>query len=193
MRFTPNTVYHIYNRGNNKQRIFFSEANYLFFLRKLQNHIAQHCEILCWCLMPNHFHFMVYATSKSCEEDYGSIKLKIQSLTYWIGIIQSSYAQTINKQNGTTGSLFQSKPKAKELPESDHIIRCLHYIHQNPFKAQMVQKPGDWRFSSFLDYAGQRFGTLCNQSRLFDLTGYDKEAFLIDSASDVSDTDLFYY
>jgi putative transposase len=186
MRFEPHSVYHIYNRGNNKQPIFFSEANYLFFFGKLQKHITPHADILCWCLMPNHFHLMVYATEKSCKESYGSIKLKIQALSYWIGIIQSSYAQAINKQNGTTGSLFQCKTKAKSLSEKEDIIRCLHYIHQNPLKAGLVWHLHEWQFSSFKDYEGTRDTMLCNQALLYSLTGCNKTSLLENSNQQIS-------
>lgn len=192
MRFAPDTVYHIYNRGNNKQRIFFSEENYTFFLEKIRKNILPQCEILSWCLMPNHFHLMIYATDKSCIENYGSESLKIQALAYWIGIVQSSYAQAINKQNGTSGSLFQSKTKAKPLTDSSDIIRCFYYVHQNPFKAHMVKKLEDWGFSSFSDYVGLRSGSFCNQKLLFDLTGYEKDDFLKDCYRDIGDIDGFY-
>ena len=192
MRFSPNTVYHIYNRGNNKKRIFFSEHNYLFFIQKISKHIRPQCEILTWCLMPNHFHILVYATDKSCSENYGTSKLRIQALTYWIGIVQSSNAQAINKQNGTTGSLFQCKTKAKEIYESENIARCLRYIHQNPLKANMVDKMEDWEFSSFKDYAGLRNGTLCNQELLFNLTNSNTALIQENSESAIEMTDLFY-
>lgn len=120
------------------------------------------------------------------------MNLRIQSLTYWIGIVQSSYAQAINKQNGTTGSLFQSKTKAKALNESDDIIRCLHYIHQNPIKANLVRKLEAWEFSSFPDYAGSRNGKLCDQHLLFNLTNSDNEMVLENINSIIEITDSFY-
>ena len=49
-------IYHIYNRGNNKQRIFFQKENYLYFLRKCHQYIKPVSNIFAWCLMPNHFH-----------------------------------------------------------------------------------------------------------------------------------------
>ena len=52
-------LYHIYNQGNNRQRIFLERANYLFFLEKIRNHVLPYADLLAWCLMPNHFHLMV--------------------------------------------------------------------------------------------------------------------------------------
>jgi putative transposase len=67
MQFAANHIYHIYNRGNNSQPIFFSIENYLFFLKKVRTHLLQHVDILAWCLMPNHFHFMVYVNEVEVE------------------------------------------------------------------------------------------------------------------------------
>ncbi len=60
MLFETGNLYHIYNQGNNRQQIFFSHENYIFFLKKLKKHILPHADILAWCLMPNHFHLMIY-------------------------------------------------------------------------------------------------------------------------------------
>ena len=53
-------IYHIYNQGNNRQQIFFNRENYLYFLRKMKEYILPYGDIMAWCLMPNHFHWMVY-------------------------------------------------------------------------------------------------------------------------------------
>jgi putative transposase len=158
MRFIENEIYHIYNQGNNKQPIFFNHSNYNYFLSRIRNDWQPHCEILAYCLMPNHFHLMVQATEKSCIEipSYGGKPMQL--LARKIGLTLSSYAQHINRQNKTTGSLFQQKTKAKciSTPETgqttlrrgptqstpSYIINCMHYIHQNPWRAKLVTK---WR------------------------------------------------
>ncbi|MBK7939218.1 MAG: hypothetical protein IPJ82_20030 [Lewinellaceae bacterium] len=55
MLYQPSTMYHIYNQGNNRQQVFFNLDNYLFFLRKIRSHLLECTDILCYCLMPNHF------------------------------------------------------------------------------------------------------------------------------------------
>jgi len=60
MLFESGHIYHIYNQGNNRQRIFFKRENYLFFLEKIKNHVLPYADILAYCLMPNHFHLMGY-------------------------------------------------------------------------------------------------------------------------------------
>ena len=75
------------------------------------------------------------------------------------------YTKAINKQNKTTGSLFQQNTKAKCLSKggNNYDYICIHYIHQNPLKAKLVKKMEDWDYSSFKDYCGLRKGTLCNK------------------------------
>ena len=60
MQFEKNHLYHIYNRGNNSQKIFFNRDNYLFFTNKIKKHILSYADILAYCLMPNHFHLIVH-------------------------------------------------------------------------------------------------------------------------------------
>jgi putative transposase len=60
MDFKPNAIYHIYNQGNNRQQIFFSEENYLFFIKKMRTYLLPYGDLLCYCLMPNHFHWLFY-------------------------------------------------------------------------------------------------------------------------------------
>jgi len=63
MIFEQGHLYHIYKQGNNRQHIFFSRENYLFFLAKIKKHILPYADILAWCLMPNHFHLMVHVNN----------------------------------------------------------------------------------------------------------------------------------
>ena len=60
MQFEPGHLYHVYNRGNNSEKVFFTRANYLFFLEKIKKHVLSHADILAWCLMPSHFHLMIH-------------------------------------------------------------------------------------------------------------------------------------
>jgi len=177
MKFETHSVYHIYNKGNNSQKIFFTEANYLFFLDKIRKELIPHGDLLCYCLMPNHFHLIIH--SHELEIPY--------ALNNAIGILLRSYTRAINLQECRTGSLFQQKTKAKELIDMDdnntvsYLESCAHYIHQNPIKAGLTKNLGDWKFSSYLDLAGLRNGTLCNQELFFMLSGIKKGDFIKES------------
>jgi REP element-mobilizing transposase RayT len=172
-------IYHIYNRGNNQQAIFFNQENYFYFLRKCHKYLKPVSEILAWCLMPNHFHFLLEVTDKSLlPVKVGNID--IPSVTNGFRLLQSSYTKGINKQLNRTGNLFQQKTKAKlTSAKENYATIAFHYIHQNPFAAGLVTTPEKWVYSSLQDYAGFRKGTLCNRDKAFqllDLTEIDFKA-----------------
>lgn len=60
MQFEDNQWYHVYNRGNNRQRIYFTTENYLFFIRKIRRQITPLANVIAYCLMPNHFHLLIH-------------------------------------------------------------------------------------------------------------------------------------
>ena len=107
-------------------------------------------------------------------------------------MLLSSYTQAINKQNNTTGSLFQQNTKAKQITKGSKLydLLCFHYIHQNPMKAKLDEKMEDWAYSSFKDYCGLRKGTLCNQEMAFRLLELDKKKFYEDSYKIIGDDDI---
>ncbi|NCU03744.1 MAG: transposase [Chitinophagaceae bacterium] len=182
MEFHAHHLYHVYNRGNNQQPIFFSEANYLFFLLKIRTFILPHCDVLCYALMPNHFHLLIYTDERSNEKKLiGTTERNVVS--EGVRNMLQTYTKAINKQNSTTGSLFQQNTKAKCLDEGsvNYGITCFHYIHQNPMKAKLSLKMEDWDYSSFKDYTGLRNGTLCNKQLAFSLLGLEKNTFYNDS------------
>src|SRR5689334_25089416 len=118
MHFQSETIYHIYNRGNQQQTIFFNRNNYLYFLEKVKKYISPYCDLLCWCLMPNHFHFLVNANEKSVEP-IPNATIPIQKMSEGIRLLLSSYAKGLQKQTGVKGNLFQQKTKAKPVSENN--------------------------------------------------------------------------
>ena len=93
----------------------------------------------------------------------------------------SSYTKGFNKQYKRTGNLFQQKTKAKCVSGKPYSVTALHYIHQNPVAAKLVDKLEDWEFSSFKDYAGIRNGRLCNIKLAYQLLDVTKELFYEES------------
>lgn len=187
MHFEPNQIYHVYNRGNNKQPLFFSDANYLYFLQKIKTDWKKYADVLCYCLMPNHFHCMLAPNEDGCKNIVLANKeTHLQNLSKTIGKTLSSYTKATHIQNKTTGNLFQKKTKAKLLTGANRLIEtfsyhdymstCFHYIHQNPLKSKLVTNLTDWLYSSYPDYYNNRNGTICNKDlalQLLDLTGID--------------------
>lgn len=213
MEFYSNQLFHIYNQGNNRRQIFFTKKHYLYFVWKMRTYLTPFGDIIAWCLMPNHFHWLFYVKETEIQRQrfwkevdriewerrkkkYGIKAVKVNrdhtrilkgdnplvSLNTAIGILESAYAQAINKEKKWTGSLFKKPCQAKDgwidefvtvagnkkvqdykfMPGADYAYHCLNYIHDNPTKAKLVSKNEDWIFSSARDYAGMRQGTLCN-------------------------------
>ncbi len=180
MKLSPENIYHIYNQGNNRQNIFFDREDYLLFLNIYREVVFRNCETLCYCLMPNHFHFLVYATDKSViEKKLGSIV--IQNLSDGFRKLLSKYAHEMNNKSGSVGSLFRQKTQAKlvegisESSGFSYAEQCFFYIHQNPVTANIAERNTDWEFSSAKDFSGQRNGTLCNKDLAFKLFGWEKD------------------
>ena len=151
MRKTPIVAghyYHFYNRGVNRQPIFFAEENWGYFIGLLRKYcLVELLEIVAYCLMPNHYHLLAKAKTDLVG------KKVMQPLTV-------AYAKAINKQQDRSGHLFQGPFQAR-LVESDGYLKWLsRYIHLNPVTAGLVEKPADWIFSSYRDYIGLRKGTL---------------------------------
>lgn len=190
MHFEANNLYHIYNQGNNRQNIFFSRDNYLFFLRKVQQHILPYADVLAWCLMPNHFHLLV---ATKLEETLRANLIILENFNHSIGKMLSSYTRAINLQEERSGSLFRKACKAvcvtkidgmtssyfnskfgtilnRTLSEDEYSQVCFDYIHENSVRGGLVKRKEDWEFSSYLDYAEIRNGTLVNKDKCGDFS-----------------------
>jgi putative transposase len=142
--FQTGNFYHIYNRGNNRQNIFFERENYLHFLRLMREHLATNgVDILAYCLMPNHYHFLAY--------------LQDDNLSAAMHRLSVSYTKAINKRFDRCGVLFQGRFQSIHVNDTDYLIHLSRYIHLNPVKAGFVDRAEEWEFSSYLEYAGLRY------------------------------------
>jgi len=113
---------------------------------------------------------------------------QVRNLNNSVGLILRSYTRAINKQENRTGSLFKTHThaepvdatteispsfvntindaeRANSTADTDYPQICFNYIHDNPVKANLVQQPLDWEYSSFRDYNGLRNGKLINKAR----------------------------
>lgn len=182
--------YHVYNRS--KETIFFERDNYLFFLEKIRKQLFPFCEILAWCLMPNHFHFMIIANKEGCLLTGEKHRPNVQILSKNLGTIFSSYTRAINKMTSQKGRLFAHNTTAKQLNFKGEFYarNCFQYIHQNPKLHGLVKKMENWEFSSFRDYIGLRNGTLINQALAREIVNFDNENFYEQSYIILSDKDI---
>ncbi|MEL7251394.1 MAG: transposase [Bacteroidota bacterium] len=126
MKFEEKQIYHVFNQGNNRQKIFFEPENYRFFTRKIQRYICSYADVLCYCLMPNHFHLLVSPNAAASQPSkavkprrkWGEIEPganddRQEKLSHAIGTMLSSYTKAVNKRYQRSGSLFRGKTKVK--------------------------------------------------------------------------------
>jgi REP element-mobilizing transposase RayT len=148
VQFRSGEYYHIYNRGNNKQPIFFERENYLFFLRRWRDYLLPVSQVVAYCLMPNHYHFIVYL-----QKDDFSRPMQAFGL---------AYTKAVNQVYKRVGSLFQGRFRAIQVTGDAYLLQLSRYIHLNPIGAGLTARPEDWEFSSYREYVGLRKGSLPN-------------------------------
>ncbi len=175
MKFKEGMIYHVYNRGNKKQPIFFSDEDYDLFLIKMEKELGQNCDVLNYCLMPNHFHLTVLVNTQPNS--------KHKNLNNAFGTLLRSYTRVMQGRVNFVGSLFQQKTKAKELLVSvgditTYPVICAHYIHQNPKRAGLVNRMEDWKYSSAANYLDQMDDKFCNKDKFYLATGVNEQQFL---------------
>jgi putative transposase len=145
------TFYHIYNRGINGETIFKSSDNYLYFLNKYAHFISPVAETYSYCLLKNHFHFLIKTRS---EEDIQKVfreKAKIGSslISLQFSHLFNGYTQAINKKHSRTGSLFEHPFRRKEIADEEYLRRVTFYIHFNAEKHKLCADFREYRFSSY--------------------------------------------
>lgn len=149
--------------------------------------------MLAYCLMPNHFDFLINADIRTIQKKIISDK-QVNVLSQGIKNLLSTYAKAINVQNKWIGSLFRQNTNAKCLERNvEYGLSCLNYIHQKPYNACLVQKMEDWPYSSFRDYCGFRNETLCNKKLTTELLNINEQTFYNDSYLVSSDVDFEKY
>jgi len=163
--FVPDQYYHFYNRGNNRQKVFFERDNYIFFLRNIKKYLRTHVDILAYCLMPTHYHILVRVKNQTSEvfktsEVSSEVSLRVSNDMMKLGV---SYTKAINKRFSRVGSLFQGQFHGKPIETYSHLLNLCIYIHANPVKDGLVFLPEEWEFSNYLEWMNLRKGNLVNR------------------------------
>ncbi len=139
----PGEFYHFYNRANSQRdKLFFQERNYDYFLRKWNKYMRDSMEVWSYCLIPNHFHFLVRMKSDPHLPPMESFRR-----------FAITYAKAINKQEGRRGSLFQECPKHLRVATTAHLLHLIRYIHNNPVHHGIRAGMHEWQYSSYLRIA----------------------------------------
>jgi putative transposase len=131
----PQSYYHVYARGLNRQKIFREAADFEKFLRLFDRYLSPNeahdangvsfpnyfnkVELLCFCLMPNHFHLLVY-------------QHRLGEMTQFMRSLLTSYSMYFNKKYKRSGPLFESRYKASLISDDAYLEHITRYIHLNP-------------------------------------------------------------
>jgi len=148
--------YHIYNRGNNQENLFFKERNYRHFLKLYAKYIEPIADTYAYCLLRNHFHLLLRIKTVEEQETLETLRVsetlrvfKPREPSQQFGNLFNAYAKAINRAYGRTGSLFQN-PFGRVLVDSDaYLVHLITYIHQNPQKHGFVDDFRLWPYSSY--------------------------------------------
>lgn len=148
--------YHLYNRGNNRERVFYERENYVFFLRKAWEYLVPVLDIVAYCLMPTHYHLLVLAKEPSEVSETPQVSAVSRAMQRF----SISYTKAMNKRYGRVGALFQGAFRAEHVDDNTYLVHLSRYIHLNPVSADLVERAEEWQFSSYQDYIGLREGRL---------------------------------
>ncbi len=170
--FLPEQYYHLYNRGNNRQAVFFERENYLYFLRGIRKYLCPPVDVLAYCLMPTHYHILARVKSREQQEQTSEVlktsevsgqevSLQVSRGMQRFGI---SYTKAINKRFARVGALFQGQFQGKPVRDYAHLLNlCVYNIHANPVKDGLAGMPEEWEFSNYLEWMGLRDGMLVDR------------------------------
>lgn len=154
-------IYHVFNRGVNKSNIFFKRADYSYFLEAARHYRTEtikfsrsvfgadpvsakeksgpFVEIYAYCLMPNHFHFLV----KQLVDD---------GITSYFRRVSNSYSHHLNLKYKRVGTLFESRFKNVLVESEDQLVHLSRYIHLNPAASNLIGNAKRYEWSSYKDY-----------------------------------------
>jgi putative transposase len=164
--FVEEGIYHVYNRTNNREKLFFSDENRYFFLRRFKRFLSPFLDTYCWCLLPNHFHFLVKIKAISnilsylnhrvpkdlnlTETKFLETKIDLSCLieNSFKNFFQS-YSLSFNKMYGRKGNLFYKPFKRVQVINDSHFTQGVLYIHGNPVKHRIVNDFTAYPWSSW--------------------------------------------
>ncbi len=185
----PDCYYHIFNQGNNHEKIFYQEKNYIYFLKKLAVYMSGYFDFYAYCLLPNHFHLLVKIKTKQeisiqakidfpkgfkKNADFADIKylsslpadLPEKIISEKFRRFFLSYSKSINKQENRSGSLFRKYFRRKRINSDDYFTGLIWYIHNNPVKHNVYDNFETYKWSSYYRILQNR-KSLLNKKQVF--------------------------
>ncbi len=145
--FEAGAVYHIFNRGNNKEDIFREDRNYYYFLSLIKKYVLSVSDIYAYCLLKNHFHIILRI------KDINELPEKLKTKPFLaFSNLFNTYKKSINKAYNRSGSLFQEHLHRNRVKDESYLIKLITYIHLNPSKHQFTEDFRNYLFSSYKAY-----------------------------------------
>ncbi|WP_020405102.1 REP-associated tyrosine transposase [Hahella ganghwensis] len=133
---TAGITQHIVQRGHNRERCFFNEQCYRFYLRVAREMAEQEaCEVHAYVLMTNHVHLLVTPQKNG-------------ALSRMMKRINERYGRFVNYEFGRTGSVWEGRFKASVIDTEKYLLTCYRYIEMNPVRAGLVKRPSEYLWSS---------------------------------------------
>lgn len=155
----PDSFYHLYNHANGTENLCKTKENYRFFLQQYGLFTQEVLDSYAYCLMPNHFHFLVKVKSEESLASFWMKKFPNKTLqghkpleelvARQLAHFFNSYTQSFNKMFDRKGSLFMPRFKRKRIESDLYLTRVVHYIHANPVHHGFVKEIHDWPYSSY--------------------------------------------
>ena len=143
-------VYHVLNRSNGRLPLFRKEADFDAFLRVLDEaHRRLPLRILAYCVMPNHWHFLVWPDEHQAQA--------VSEFFRWLTV---AHTQRWHAHYGTAGSghLYQGRFKSFPIQADEHFYTVARYVERNALRAGLVERAQDWRFGSLWQHGGNSPG-----------------------------------
>jgi len=168
-------IYHIYNRGVNRENIFVEKRNYSYFLQLYTQHILPIADTFAYCMLKNHFHILVRIKDKPTLPNLtgpGDLSgLEAKPPSQYFSNFFNAYARSINLAYGRTGSLFQ-RPFGRIPVTSDaYFMNLVVYIHQNPQIHGFVDDFRSWPYSSYEAILSTSSATKLKRDEVFSVFG----------------------
>jgi putative transposase len=181
--FYDGGIFHVYNRTNNKEKLFTCDENRVYFLKQYAKYLTHFVDTFCWNLQPNHFHFLVQVKSdaeiKQHLESKDQLLLKPTERKYLANqatleeVIElewkrffTSYSMAFNKQQGRTGNLFHRPFKRVEVNKDSHFTQAVIYIHANALKHKLCKDFTVYKWSSWHSITSNKPTLLCRDKLL---------------------------
>ncbi|MFH1479256.1 MAG: transposase [Candidatus Omnitrophota bacterium] len=139
--------YHVIHRGNNRQKIFFCDGDYRYFVSLIEEAKKKYeCKLYSYVLMPNHIHFLL------------EVYQNPEHLAKYIKLIAQKYTQYINRTHKRTGTLWEGRFRSSLISRDNYLLACNRYIEMNPVRAKIVKDPKDYSWSSYRSKIGEGDG-----------------------------------